>query len=480
MLNTSLVGSATIFLQGLMGKNLTLTPVKGTPLAELANCCISVVRDVPANIVRSEGINVESLCFEIVEFSNLFNGKIQTASDHDVYMDRATKMAADIIQRNLNLTRNQVQPMVRDLVEGIELSLQDFHNVTFQTPIVTDKVLDVFTHPFITDMVEELSKDAYYADFPFLNTFPVLGTEAIRELIPSMGSELDIRIQEVLEAIGAERLIEVYTDAFVDGSITLKKYTRNEYILLLLMLNNLISTKPTVLNSKIEEFYNQLYDMRKQTALRVRNDLTRWKEAYDNNRLIISYPETITVGKEGAKDPIVVHEDLYTEWLTAGGEPDLIYGAFFSDRPLNGDEILRERGKYQYEANQYLQQIHAANESKRSAVIRRTMRERMTEIYEEEIKKEGNVLNESNRECFNRKLNDASTLDLDDILGFSTLLVCESFFPNTYAKKIIDGINKYQTQYPTSRVEDLVTLVIADLMVEWVVNMMCIKPLGAN
>ena len=40
MLNTSLVGSATIFLQGLMGKNLTLTPVKGTPLAELANCCI--------------------------------------------------------------------------------------------------------------------------------------------------------------------------------------------------------------------------------------------------------------------------------------------------------------------------------------------------------------------------------------------------------------------------------------------------------
>ena len=104
----------------------------------------------------------------------------------------------------------------------------------------------------------------------------------------------------------------------------------------------------------------------------------------------------------------------------------------------------------------------------------------MTEIYEEEIKKEGNVLNESNRECFNRKLNDASTLDLDDILGFSTLLVCESFFPNTYSKKIIDGINKYQTQYPTSRVEDLVTLVIADLMVEWVVNMMCIKPLGAN
>jgi hypothetical protein len=77
-------------------------------------------------------------------------------------------------------------------------------------------------------------------------------------------------------------------------------------------------------------------------------------------------------------------------------------------------------------------------------------------------------------------LNNATSLELDDTLGYATLLVCDSFFPNTYAKKIIDGINKYQQQYPTTRVEDLVTLVIQDLLVEWVVNLMCIKPIGAN
>lgn len=482
MLNPSLIGSATIFLEGLIGSGRALSPVKGTPLSELSNCCLSVLRD--ENTLKSptpgEQLNLESICFDVVEMSNVFNGKIQTSSDHDVYMDRATQMATDVIARNLAITRTSVQPSVRDLVERVETALQDFRNVTFQTPILTDKVLDVFTHPHIEDLVEAALAGAYYEDFPFINTFPVLGTEAIRELIPSMSSDLDNRVQEVLDAIGAERLIEIYTEAFVDGSITLKKYTRNEYIILLLMTNCLISTKPAGLNAKIDEFYEKLYAMKRQAALRIKNDLTRWREAYENNRLVISYPAQITAGKEGSKDPIIVHDELYTEWLTAGGEPDLIYGAYFSDRPLDGQTILRERGKYQYEAQQYLTQVQAANESKRSAVIRRALREGMSELYDAEVAKEGSTLNETHRAEFNRILNEASSLELDDVLGFTTLLVCESFYPTTYAKKIIDGINKYQNQYPTTRVEDLVTLVVADLLVEWVANLMCIKPIGAN
>ena len=480
MLNPSLVGSTSIFLQNLMASGRVLTPVKNTPLAELTQCCLSVLRGEQGLRSSTEEMNLESICFDVVEMSNFFNGKIQTASDHDVYMDRATKMASDVIQRNLSLTRNHVQPMVRDLVERVETALQDFHNVTFQTPILTDKVLDVFTHPYITDLVEDATKQAYYADFPFITSFPVLGTEAIRELIPSMNSELDTRVQEVLDAIGAERLIELYTEAFVDGGITLKKYSRNEYIIVFLITNNLLTTKPAVVSSNIEEFYEKLYDLRNQAALRIKNDISRWREAYDNNRLVIAYPAQITAGKETSSDPIIVHDELYTEWLTAGGEPDLIYGAFFSDRPLNGEDILRERGKYQYEAQQYLSQVQAANENKRSAVIRRTLREGMAELFETELAKEDAILNESHRTAFNECLNNASSLELDDTLGFTTLLVCESFFPGTYAKKIIDGINKYQNQYPTTRVEDLVTLVIQDLLVEWVVNLMCIKPIGAN
>lgn len=480
MLNQSLVGSASIFLEGLLGAGNVIAPVKGTPLSELTACCLSVIRDERGVGAASEELNLESICFDVIELSNMYNGKIQTTSDHDVYMDRATKMASDVIQRNLTLTRNVIQPMVRDLVERVEVALQDFHNVTFQTPILTDKVLDVFTHPYITDLVEASTRSAYYEDFPFITGFPALSAESVRELIPAMSSDLDNRIQELLDTIGAERLIAIYTEAFVDGDITLKKYLRNEYIVVLLIVNNLLTTKPASVNAQIEEFYLKLHAMKMQAALRIKNDLERWRQAYESNRLIISYPEQITAGKESASDPIIVHDELYTEWLTAGGEPDLIYGAYFSDRPLHGQEILRERGKYQYEAQQYLSQLAAANENKRSAVIRRTLRQGMGELFDLELAKEGNTLNESHRTAYNNCLNNATSLELDDTLGYTTLLVCNSFYPTTYAKKIIDGINLYQKQYPASRVEDLVTLVIADLLVEWVVNMMYIKKIGAN
>ena len=480
MLNTSLVGSATLFLQNLISQGKVLEPVKGTPLAELSLCCLSAVRDInPASGPRAEELNLESLCFDVVELSNCYNGKIQSSSDHDVYMDRAIVMASDVIQRNLNLTRNKVQPMVRELVEHVEVELQNFSNVTFQTPILTDRIFDAFTHPFILDMVNDAAAKVYYADLPFIKDFPALSAESIRELIPSMNSDLDNRIQEVLDAIGAENLISLYMDAFVNGSISLKKTTRNENIILLIIANNLITTKPTSVGSQVDEFFNVLYTLKQQVALRIKNDLARWREAYEANRLVLAYPERINAGADSSKDPIIVHDDLYTEWLTAGGDPDLIYGAFFSDRPMNGQEILRERGKYQYEATQYLTQLQAANDNKRSAVIRRALRDKMTEIFNTELATEGTALNETHRTAYNLRLNDATSLELDDTLGFSTLLVCESLYPQTYAKKIIDGLNRYQKQYPNSQVEDLATLVISDLLVEWAVNLLTIKELGA-
>lgn len=479
MLNSSLVGSATIFLQNLFANGKVLEPVKGTPLAELTLCCLSAVRDDTSPSARSQELNLESICFDVVEMSNCYNGKIQSSSDHDVYMDRAIAMASDVIQRNLNLTRNKVQPMVRELVEHVEVALQNFSNVTFQTPILTDKIYDAFTHPYINDMVESAAANVYYEDFPFIKEFPMVAAEAIRELIPPMNSDLDNRLQEVLDSIGPDGLVGIYNSAFVTGDLSIRKTTRNENIILLVMVNNMITTKPAIVNAKVEEFYEKLLTLKAQVALRIKNDLTRWREAYESNRLVLAYPERIGTGADSAKDPIIVHDDLYTEWLTAGGDPDLIYGAFFSDRPVNGQDILRERGKYQYEAAQYLTQLQAANDNKRSAVIRRAMREKMTEIFDTELAQEGSGLNESHRTAYNTRLNDATSLELDDVLGFSTLLVCESLYPETYAKKIIDGLNRYQKQYPTAQVEDLATLVISDLLVEWAVNLLMVKPIGA-
>ena len=481
MLTTSPVGSAVIFLQQLIANNKIIAPVKNTPLSELSLSCQGVLQGEKILIDKATNqLNLEEICHEAVATSNIFNDKIQTASDHDVYIDRGITMASEVIQRNLNLVRSKVQPIVRETVEHIEVSLQNFTNVTFQTPILTDKIFNVFTHPFINDLIEDSAKDTYYGDFPFINTFPALSAEEIRELIPSMNADLDGRIDEVIEALGADGLVGLYVSAFVDGSISLRKLSRNDYILVMLMTNSLLTAKPARLTKEIDEFFNKLYGIRQQAALRVKNDLQQWKEAYSNGRLILQYPNEIITGSDAAKNPIVVHEDLYEEWLGAGGSPDMIYGAFFSDRPLHGDAILKDRAKYLYQAQQYLSQLQAANDSKRSSVIRRAIREKVIELIKSEQESNETTISQTSIEKFHYRLNEATPLELNDSLGFVTLLVCDSFYRETYAKKIIDGLNHYQKQYPTQNVEDLATLVIADILVEWVVNMMEIKTYGAD
>lgn len=478
MLNDSVVGSAVLFLEQLSASGRMLTAVPNSPLAALAASCSFVASVKPVTMNEQNKLCLEQICYDAVAASNAYNGKIQQGSDHDVYLDRTVTMAAETIQRNMTLTRTVIRPLVSDTVEAVTMALQNFSNVTFKTPILPDKVLSVFDHPYITEMVDNFTHNTFHADMPFISDFPALDAAAIRDLIPSMNSDLDNRIVELTDALGAEKVISTYVSAFVDGSLATKKATRNEYILVMLITSQMLLTKPVAVAGKVAEFYDKLVAMRTQSALRVKNDIARWKAAYSGNQLVISYPTRISAGEDAKNEPIVVHDELYEEWLHAGGEPDMIYGAFFSDRPTSGEDILRDRAKYLWEAKNYLQQVEAANESKRSSIIRRCIREMMTDYLSKDANSEKPEFNSEHSERIHGALNEATPLELNDTLGYTTLLVCNVLYPNTYAKKIIDGFNYYQTQYPAAVPEDLGTLVISDLLVEWVANMCVIKPLG--
>ena len=479
MLSESLVGNTVLYLEQLLGSGRMLSAVANSPLAGIAATCGSVqLRQTDLVKTTDDKLCLEHITYKAIGASNSFNPAIQQGSDHDVYLDRAVELAADTIQRNMTLTRTVIRPLVSDTVEAVTAALQNFNNVTFKTPIIPDKVLSVFDHPYVQEMVENYTQNIYYQDLPFINTFPALDASAIQELIPSLNSDLDKRVVELTDALGAEKVIATYVSAFVDGSLATKMVTRNEYILVMLIASQLLLVKPASVAPQVTEFFDKVTTLRNQVALRIKNDIARWKAAYEANNLIISYPARIAAGEEAKGDPIVVHDELYEEWLHAGGEPDMIYGAFFSDRPMNGQVILTERSKYLWEAKNYLQQLEAANESKRSSVIRRVIRESLVDYLNKDASSEEAKFNERHATLIHNALNNATALDLNDVLGYVTLLVCNSLYPESYAKKIIDGFNHYQLQYPAAVPEDLATLVISDILVEWVANMCLIQPIG--
>lgn len=131
--------------------------------------------------------------------------------------------------------------------------------MTFKTPIIPDKVLSVFDHPYVQEMVENYTQNIYYQDLPFINTFPALDASAIQELIPSLNSpDLDKRVVELTDALGAEKVIATYVSAFVDGSLATKTVSRNEYILVMLIASQLLLVKPASVAPQVTEFFDKV------------------------------------------------------------------------------------------------------------------------------------------------------------------------------------------------------------------------------
>ena len=477
MLNKASIGSATVLISDLISRGKTLQPLQGSPLAELAFQSTPLL---PAGYRCGNELDVESLCLDAIETSNSFNAKIQQSSEHDLYLDRTVSIGVSIIQRNLDLVRNTVQPMVRDVVESVERSLADYNDVTFRTPIVTDKVLSIFTQGHVRESIKVYAEGGFYEDLPFINEFSNLGLEEVAALLPSMNSRIDEELNGLLELIGAARVIDIYTKVFVTGMIDSDELNRNELLLVFLMSMNLADNRPDAFPlTDGSPLLLKVMKLRTQLAIRLNNSLTKWEEAYKLNRLVISYPARISASKAAQSDPIVVHDELYEEWLAAGGTPDLIYGAFFADRPTDGQLILKERTKYDWEAKNYLNTIASANQSNRLNLIKQSIRETLFGLVRADLTSAEPKFNLTHMDAIDDYTKRATNIELDDTLGFVTMLVCEVFYPETMAKKLIDNINYHQRQHPETRVEDLATLAILDVLIEWIVDMMEIRPIGA-
>lgn len=478
MLNKKMVGATKILVDNLASKGLALCPVPGAPLMDLVQCTLPVFKNKYGN---QDVVDSADIADGIVACSNAYNSKIQTCSDHDAMHDRVVTGVVDVIQANLAITRNKVQPLVVEMVERVEKELQSFSNVAFATPIITDSVLGIFDNPFVENLIKDSIHSNYYDDLRSFSNFPSLDVIGIRALIPPYGSTLDKQIDELFEKIGSLRLIEVYAMAFVNRELSLRTVSRNEYLMLLLLINSIKEHKPAEFARLLDEEdhgWDNLRDMQEQLAIRINNSLTQWRESYQSNTMVISYPKNVTPTTSNP-EPIVVHEELYNEWLDAGGDSDILYGSMLRARYHNAKDLMDNAIELRYQARQALNEIASANETMRVNVIRRTYRQHMHEYIMASRVEGGDNYGDEFVDRLNQHLNNATAIDLDDVFGYATLLVCDVLFPDTYARKIIDGMNHYQRLNPEERPEDLATLVIHDLLVEWVVNLCMVKPLGA-
>lgn len=474
MLRHQVASASVVTVRALLDRGLVVAPQPDTALYSLVSGSMGMFGN---GQLFSGPVTSDSLQFAadlLVANTNRFDEKIQTCSDHDIDMDKARIGIAALIRRNVHITRNQAQPMVRAILEHVTKTLAESADVAVMTPIIPDKLHAIYDNRYYSDLVTANAAETVMGDFPHIDTLPVLDLGSIRALALTGIDSVDKDVIDFIDNLGADRFVTAYVQSFTISEVV-KDVTlldRDQMLIALLIArsiraNRRASELGTTLSTEVLDRFIS------QAAVRIQGKVDLYRDFYDQNQMVIKYPESVKLNATGTNNVIVVHDDLYSEWLEAGGSPEIIYGAMFSDHARNSELLLQNKTFYIAECEKYLAQVGAANDANRDRFIKSAIFESFMDQVKTQDPVEGiNV----NRDELHYQLRDilgnATTTELNDTTNLVTNLVCDLMFPNTYSKHIIQQMNRYQQERPNADPNDLSTMATLDIVVKWAVRCM--------
>lgn len=482
MLNIKGVENAALTVQNIVLSGARLSPMPETPIHGLVTPCLNTQHRSPLS-PECTPQELAVLAANVVNCASTYDPKIQSSSDHDVMMERATVKVAGVMRENLQLIQNVVSPMVSNVLDQVNLATQKLDLVGIEVPIVEDGLAAIYFNDYFDDLVLGASEDVMRGELEKLHVIPTLELNEYHKLCMSGISGVDDDVAKLVAGIGPDNLVVAITHwlgkikprSMLSAAELVMVESRDVAVVMVLMCRNLLGGAIAELGCG-EDCRADVKAFMGQMSNRVRSDKARWEAAYDAGQLVISYPNTkLLNGSEGPS--IVVHGELYADWLAHGGSPEVIYGAYFTDRAMMVTALDTNRAVYLSAAEKYVLDIRSVNLSQADSIIRSTIVSAIeADAAERGISPQPNQSGKVDevRYKVRRCLDDEARITKDNIVAVVTNTVCDSLFCHTYAKYFIGLMNQYQRDNPDSDPSTLANVATIDLLVRWVVRSMTI------
>lgn len=482
MLNINGIDNAVMIAQKALTRGRFLAPVAETPLHGLVTACLTIPKhEVGADYPVGDLVNVAN---DLVNASGTYDQKIQTMSDHDVMMERASVKVAGVMRENIQLIQNVVSPLVRKTLEEVNQALAGLEVAAIAVPIVEDSLCEFYFNDYFEDLILSASENTLRSELTPIHAIATLELSELVALAKTGIAGVDEDIERLIAVIGAEGIItgitywlsKIKPRQMLSETERAMVDSRDMAVFIVLVCRSLLNGAAG--DAQVPELLlDAVRDLMGQMSIRVRNDKARWEAAYEAGQLVISYPNRKEVNGS-AGDKIVVHGELYNDWLAHGGTPEILYGAFFSDRAMMVSALDQGRERYNSQANAYLLDLRTANMAQTDAAIRSTIVNVVAQAAEEQgiqpsVDKSGVIVETKYRvlAC----LGHYARITQDEVVNIVTNVVCDSLFAETYAKFFIGLMNSYQRENPDAEPSTLANIATIDLLVRWVARSMTVE-----
>lgn len=301
------------------------------------------------NLVALSKNGIDTMCPSMdaegtrLDRTNEFANPQNVDAVHSQFTDEAAVSIGEIVSRNIMVARTDAIPLIKTIMEEFEQVI----NPDIPYAYRRRSVVPVPFHPIWQNNYVIEAGDTY-ADGVNAGQVPqglILSTEEEQftnflELTKTGLPQVDKQLDELLKTYDDERLKELFKSCFTSGYLdtvrgpgSLSGAWINDQILLHVWARNLVDKHPEKSSHNLTAYQNGINIVLQRTGNNIWNINKIRQNCADGNVMILAY--------EG--DQVMVHSDIYTEWLKKGGSPEIVLGASLLTgqlRPSNGEELL--------------------------------------------------------------------------------------------------------------------------------------------
>tara|TARA_B100000929_G_scaffold72249_1_gene55475 strand:- start:2811 stop:4268 length:1458 start_codon:yes stop_codon:yes gene_type:complete len=405
---------------------------------------------------------------------------------HDIVMDEMVDVIAETVRNNLDLARNTINPIVKDVAQEVEEYLQDAESVhKTHVSVVPVNYKAIWNSPVLSEMVARYSETALREVNLRVGIPYEVDRDELLELAKTGASRFDQEVEEFFAQLSDDTIVStwyaifgadpagrarVLNDVIRSGSVLSNRDGIDRALLTHLFCRKLIQDPPEGVKMGLEEYRAYIADILSQSG-RVINSIMKRREANIQRRQLVEiWPMSREMlGKELIE--IRVNGDVYGRWLEQGGEPDAIIGSFVTDQERSYtallDGVVRYAKEWERQARvlgttQRLNRFNHAVDGMRLAIARQ-----INELDEERLVVSREILHRRLEENLSNLYGDF----YNNIFVYARKMVCDTIFPHTLGLKILCAIDNVANDYPDIDVREAALLATIEIVSLWVAKL---------
>lgn len=473
MINYNSLTAAIGLADKLEKKGIQLKAITGTPLATLISAGYLPNPDVGSMDMSAE---------ERIQFGSV-SKNAQGICEHDLVMDEVVEVLKRTVTWGLDLARNQVNPCIHTAVQFVEdytASAMTLKNTAIS--VKADTYHGIWGSHYLQGMVERYNETSV-KDVKLSITVPLPeNVVSPLALIETGISRFNSELGEFVATLPENYVTELYNRVFVatdaDFNSSLLSYLNhlyvepNQILLIHLMALKLMETVPEGIRAGLNEYKEYIADIVAQSGRAMVRTLERRESGVSRKVLINDWTQYRDDDIGITPIAIRVNGDMYGKFLEAGGSPEVLFGAFLTDRNYSYDLLLERKDQYikVWESQERVMstnlRLQKANHYLTGLV--RAVEKAIAELPEDLLVTERSIYHTA----LHAYVKDMPNNWYEDCL-FTTCrkVICNVMFPHTDALEILTMIDTAGRENPTLDIREVGLLAMIEYIPNWVATL---------